>query len=476
MISIKQRIEEDFPADIIGTIPLSIIQTSQSVLDIFDINDFLRKSGFTLLNAFPYHNYREKYETLYRQKIEQDNLDGFSLVIITTDSLDQVDFDILEIGERDFRVFNYSFPQLFPSRISAIEKLTHNLPGNSKDWFSFAQKLGELLFQFHKSDESYEYVSILFQLVDKINLIFSNWCDSNYSLVLTAPYIHSPQTLNNILSHIAYKRRKQEIEKVALLVFDGMSFDQWELIKKEISFINTVQVEETGIFAMIPTLTSVSRQAIFSGKLPKEYSQSINTTQKEKEYWDIFWEAENNTEAKFIKPQEDFQKQFERLKEIIEDDRVNIIGTVFPIVDELMHKMSQGYSQMYNSIQLWLKHGYFNEIIKELIKQEYDIYITADHGNIEALPGRKLNEGIIVETKGQRVRVYDRETAREKAMVNYEDLMKIESAKYALPDSYFAVAQKKAEYFGTAGPVITHGGISVQEVIVPFIHIKKEQE
>ncbi len=475
MLSLENKIKEAFSTDLIGTIPLSIIRTSQSVIDTFDISAFLTKRGYTVLLDGHYLDFRCTYETQYRYRLETGDIKGFSLVIITTGSLDQIDFDILEQAEREYRVFDYSFSQVFPPEISDIENLLSQVPKESDEWINLAQELGKLLYKFHKSDKAQEYGRLLIRLLDKSNAAFSRWCNSHYSLILNASYI-TPKTLNNILPHIAYKRRKKDMDKVALLVFDGMSFDQWEMIKREISHINTALIEEKGIFAMIPTLTSVSRQAIFSGKMPKDYSPSINTTQKEKDFWEKFWAEEKPQSIKFIKPQEDFQEQVEELKTSIENDRIKIIGTTFSIVDELMHKMSQGYSQMYSSIVLWLKQGYFKDTIKDLMENDFDIYITADHGNIEALPGQKLNEGILVETKGQRVRVYDRESAREKAMSNYEELMKIESEKYALPSNYYAVAQTKSEYFGKAGPVITHGGLSVQEVVVPFIHIKKEQQ
>ena len=111
-----------------------------------------------------------------------------------------------------------------------------------------------------------------------------------------------------------------------------------------------------------------------------------------------------------------------------------------------------------------------------LLDNEYEIIITSDHGNIEALPGKKLNEGIVVDTKGQRVRIYDRESAREKAFQNYSGLIKINPVTYALPENYYALVHEKAEYFGTNGSIITHGGLSFQEAIVPFIHIMEEQQ
>ena len=99
--------------------------------------------------------------------------------------------------------------------------------------------------------------------------------------------------------------------------------------------------------------------------------------------------------------------------------------------------------------------------------------MTADHGNVEATPAGNLKEGIIADTKGQRVRIYDRESARNKAIASYDGLVKINTSIYALPDDYLPLVHEKAHYFGSTGNIITHGGASLQEVIVPYIHIKR---
>jgi hypothetical protein len=76
--------------------------------------------------------------------------------------------------------------------------------------------------------------------------------------------------------------------------------------------------------------------------------------------------------------------------------------------------------------------------------------------------------------KGQRVRVYDREITRDNALNRYAGLVKLDNQIYALPDDYLPLVHEKANYFGTGKSAITHGGLSVQEVIVPFIHIKEQ--
>ena len=50
-------------------------------------------------------------------------------------------------------------------------------------------------------------------------------------------------------------------------------------------------MRESATFAWIPTLTSVSRQSIFSGKPPLYFPSSINSTNSEERLWKQFWEG-----------------------------------------------------------------------------------------------------------------------------------------------------------------------------------------
>lgn len=476
MNKIKKILSEDFSKSILGTIPLSIICTDQIVLEIYPVIKDLEDLGFSVLLADSYLEFRLNYEENYRAEIESGSFKNHSLIILTTNSLEFIDYDIYELAESEQRVFNYSFGQLFPSNISAVATISKNIPTQADEWMSFSNDFGRLLSKFNSSNEVIEFLPILSHLINKINSNFSKWCEFNYSKLLTESFIQKPRTLNNILPYIAYQRRKNKLEKIALLVFDGMSFDQWEYMKNIAKLPASIHIEEQAIFTMIPTLTSVSRQAIFSGKLPKDYQGSINTTLKEQDLWNSFWSSENTQDTLFVKPLEDFPKQMVLLEEAITQGEPKILGTVFPIVDELMHKTSQGYPEIYSSIKLWMRNHFFIRIVTLLLDNEYEIIITSDHGNIEALPGKKINEGIIVDTKDQRVRIYDRESAREKAFQNYSGLIKINPVTYALPENYYALVHEKAEYFGTNGSIITHGGLSFQEAIVPFIQLWRNND
>ncbi|HRW21293.1 MAG TPA: bifunctional response regulator/alkaline phosphatase family protein, partial [Bacteroidales bacterium] len=58
-------------------------------------------------------------------------------------------------------------------------------------------------------------------------------------------------------------------KKVFFLLIDNMRYDQWKIISKELSEL--YRIEEEGLYlSILPTATQYSRNAIFSGLMPKE--------------------------------------------------------------------------------------------------------------------------------------------------------------------------------------------------------------
>ena len=77
-------------------------------------------------------------------------------------------------------------------------------------------------------------------------------------------------------------RRGAGETKIALLVFDGLAVDQWIQIRECLAKKSQkLDFDESACFAWLPTLTSVSRQALFSGLKPREFNDTIETTAQE---------------------------------------------------------------------------------------------------------------------------------------------------------------------------------------------------
>ena len=100
-----------------------------------------------------------------------------------------------------------------------------------------------------------------------------------------------------------------------------------------------------------------------------------------------------------------------------------------------------------------------------------DVYITSDHGNTACVGlGKLMGTGVEMETKSRRMLVLkdfaDKETLLEKYGL-------IEYPKYYLTKDYDYLICDVGDSFDAKGrDVMTHGGITLDEVVVPFIKIK----
>jgi hypothetical protein len=262
--------------------------------------------------------------------------------------------------------------------------------------------------------------------------------------------------------------------KLALVVVDGLSLDQWVTIKKVLNEKDPdLVVRESATFAWIPTLTSVSRQAVFSGRPPIYYPKSINTTNNESNLWRQFWE-----EIGISRLEIGYQRSLgdgnvsEILDEILNIDQTKIIGLVVDKVDKIMHGMQLGASGMHNQIRQWCKEGFLSSLIEYLLDHDYQVWLTSDHGNIECSGKGSPSEGAIAETRGERVRVYPTPELRDSVAKTLPFALKWNPI--GLPPAYFPLVAEGSDAFVKEGEVIVgHGGISIEEVIVPLVTFEK---
>lgn len=105
----------------------------------------------------------------------------------------------------------------------------------------------------------------------------------------------------------------------------------------------------------------------------------------------------------------------------------------------------------------------------------YDVYITADHGNTTCTGlGKLMGTGVEVETKSRRMVVL-KDFADKAGLIEKHGL--VEYPKYYLPKEYDYLICDVGDSFDAKGDdVMTHGGITLDEVVVPFIKIKAVQK
>lgn len=305
--------------------------------------------------------------------------------------------------------------------------------------------------------------------VQTLNEHFEKWMLKEYLNLRTLPVVPKPKMVHQIPHFLARKIDS----KIALIVMDGMNFTQWHMIKQHL--VNDGWAfEEDAVFSWIPSVTSVSRQSIFSGLEPRQFADTIHSTRKEKTYWLQFWE-----QAGFTRQNVAYENSLglevykQSLLAYMQFPSIRIYGAVIDVIDQFMHGAVQGNQTMFSELSTWLSTNYLNQFIADLVDQDYDVYITSDHGNVECLGAGRIHEGVLVNTKGERTRIYQSENIRNQTHLSYKESTILWNHSGLPKDYNVLLAKDNYAFVPKNDKIVTHGGIHFEEVIVPFVKVKR---
>ncbi len=340
------------------------------------------------------------------------------------------------------------------------------------DWIVYALKWAELTALVHCAAHE-ERKTRLLHIGEELNAAFVQWLSTHYSSIINLSP-KNPAMLHHVPRRLARELDDDKKRRVALLVVDGLSLDQWVSVRQILKVQNSSLImRESAVFAWIPTLTSVSRQAIFSGKPPLYFPASIQSTNSESNLWRQFWEDAGLSRLDIA-----YQRGLgdgdvsSILEATIHPGKTRALGLVVDKVDKIMHGMQLGSMGMHNQIKQWCQGGFLNSLLDYLLLHGYDVWMTSDHGNIACQGKGRPSEGVIAETRGERVRVYP--TPELRATVARDFSFAREWQPVGLPQGYFPLIASGRDAFVTPGAsIVGHGGVSIEEVIVPLIKFER---
>ena len=358
-----------------------------------------------------------------------------------------------------------------------LKDIEEEIPGPEakyNDWLDFARKWAKVSSAFYNATTNVvlHYNELHTKCTARINESFEKWLHIRYACLYNLPSVN-PVMVHHIPRVMARKLNTDHHEKVALIVLDGLSLAQWYTLSDILhSQDKCLSIEERAVFAWIPTLTSISRQAIFAGKPPMYFPSSINSTDMEAKSWRQFW-IENNVRPHLIQYYRSIDdKDFDIFANEISNSNTQILGLVLGKIDKIMHGMELGSAGMHNQIKQWVNEGFLLRLLRVLIEENYCIYLTSDHGNIESVGFGRPSEGSVADMKGERVRIYQNSKIRQK--INDEFPASIQWPQIGLPEDYMPLIATSNNAFTTKGnKTVAHGGISIEEVIVPFVCLER---
>jgi len=369
--------------------------------------------------------------------------------------------------------------------ISRFRKLLHLLeadnPSSTSDhqaWVQAATRWAELValrwsFPGEIGSEDKEHFATAHLLIEQS---FQDWMTGHYASLHSLSFLPRPVMLHQIPRYMAHRlAAKGSTEKFAVLVVDGLAMDQWAVARHEMPARKWV-IEEFGLFAWVPTLTSVSRQSIFAGDAPFFFGTSLDTTRKEEQHWIRFWEDRGfrRDEAVYVcqGTLEDDDTFIARVQAKIDQPRCRVAGVVLGTIDQMLHGIVTGTDGLHASVRHWAKRGSLWRLLDGLLERGFDVVLTADHGNVEGMGIGKPNVGATADERGERVHVFSNAILRANVATNYAG--SIIWPNIGLPDDYLAlIAPPLRAFIGEGKRTVAHGGICIEEAIVPFVTVTR---
>ncbi len=315
-----------------------------------------------------------------------------------------------------------------------------------RDWFAIAEKKATI----HVLAEQYE----IHVEIEELCRPFVDYILSDFGKLSAEMAEDTPVLVSRAMDYM-HDRSK----KFAIIVMDGMSEFDWKILSRS---FGDIKYEVSHAMAMIPTVTSISRQCLLSNKFPRELKNPWNQSKEKKEFVDC---ARSMGYA-------DAQIGYGRGYEAEFGAAVSCAAIIINDVDDMVHGQLQGRAGMYNDITLLMQQGKLAGIVQRMLRRGFDVYISADHGNVPCTGrGKLMKSGVETETKSHRMVVLKDFADKSAILEKYPGI--IEYPGYYLDKDFTYLICGIGSSFDAKGEeVMNHGGITIDEVIVPFIKIK----
>ena len=359
------------------------------------------------------------------------------------------------------------------------------------DWKNVYKRLVHWELELSSTDSN--MTEMLQMQKEEANNGFSKFIKQNY-----LEWVEPRQTQRPLMSPDVFKKcifpLLDRDEKVFLIVIDNFRYYQWRMLASEIGDI--FDIEEDLYTSILPTATQYARNALFSGLMPNKIAEMFPN----------LWVDEDEEEGKNLNEGPLIQTQIDRyrrhdlfsyhkvndsaaaekfMEHFNELGRYNLNVLVINFIDMLSHARTESKmvrelasnESAYRSITLsWLRHSVMADLFKRLAQSDYKVVLTTDHGSIRAskpvkiIGDRNTNTNLRYKL-GKNLNYNPKEVFAirdpRKAQLPSPNLST--SYVFATGAGFFAYPNNYNYYVAYYKDTFQHGGISMEEMLIPLI-------
>lgn len=361
------------------------------------------------------------------------------------------------------------------------------------EWKEIYKKLVHWEIELADSDDS-AMDEVLSMQKDDANKAFFKFIKENYVDWFSQELDERPMLSPDIFKQRVFPHLDAG-KRTFVLVIDNLRFDQWRILSPVFNEYFRTDKEEL-YCGILPAATMYARNSMFSGLMPSEI---------ERLYPDL-WEDDDNEGGKNKNEEVLIQKQLDRFrrKESLYFEKVtgtkkerwvaenleNILNNdlsvmVVNFVDMISHARTEmnmirelaNNEKAYRSLTLsWFKNSSLLELLKSLAENDIRIVVTTDHGAIrvnnavKVIGDRETNTNL-------RYKLGKNLSFKSKHVFEVRDPRKIFLPSRNVSTSYifagnadfFAYPNNYNYYAKYYNDTFQHGGISMEELIIPII-------
>ena len=390
------------------------------------------------------------------------------------------------VAEKTTSAYQQQFRNLF---------MALNSNPDYNEWMDIYKKLVYWELEMGKSD-SPEMMEVFQSQKQEANTEFFKFISRNYLSWVNPKSADAPVMSHTLMQRKVFPHVEKGVPTFFILI-DNLRFDQWKAIQPIFAESFRILEEET-FYSILPTATQYCRNAIFAGLMPVDIEKQFPSQ----------WKNDEEEGGKNLFEEEFFKGQLKRLKKdsIIKTSYTKIVNNhagqdlvnnihnllgndlnviVYNFVDMLSHARTEmevlkelaGDEMSYRSLtRSWFEHSPLHQALKKIADKKINIVLATDHGTVRVKTPHKV--------------IGDRQTTtnlryKHGRNLNYEpkDVLAFRDPKeaglpvptvnssfiFAKEDGFLCYPNNYNYYVNYYRNTFQHGGVSLEEMIVPVI-------